>query len=326
MHYWGYRVDSTNRRFFYDEILHKRLRQGWGYNENQNLKHEGGPDISARRNLPILNKVKKGDYLLIPHLEAWDEIVIVQATQDFDVGYDFDIPKDIGDYGHIFPVEYVKRFSRHNKYVEGSIRETFKCRSRFWNIDRCEEDINKILSVNEEDLIKSSGFVERFRDKAISSFNEEAYAETVYNALISSTQASEWEYILCEGFKKILPENYSIQTTSNKIEKAHGADIIIKIPGILDTQYIIAIQVKDYSNTVGDDPIVQICKADEYFGKEGEGILIDKYLIITKASKEINTELMMTAEKNGVKVLFDKEVKQLLVKMAKAFLSDTVTD
>ena len=55
MHYWGYRVDSTNRRFFYDEILQKRLRQGWGYTENQNLKHEGGPDISARRNLPILN-------------------------------------------------------------------------------------------------------------------------------------------------------------------------------------------------------------------------------------------------------------------------------
>ena len=54
--YWGYRIDTNAREYFYKEILEKRLRQGWGFNESQNLKGNT-VDVSARRNFPILNKV-----------------------------------------------------------------------------------------------------------------------------------------------------------------------------------------------------------------------------------------------------------------------------
>jgi len=324
MRYWGYRIDNDKRSYFYDEIMHGRLRQGWGYNPSQNLKlGEDKIDILAKKNYPIYNKVKKGDYLLIPHLEAWDEILIVQATDDFDKGYEFSIP-ECGDYGHIFPVKYIKRFSKNNINVEGSIRETFKCRSRFWNIDRCENEIEIILKKDENDLISSSGFEERFRNKVESIFDEKTFADNIYRELNGATQAYEWEYILCEGFRRVFPDSYSIQTTSNKEEKKHGADIIIRIPGVLDTSYIIAIQVKDYESEVGDAVIDQISKSNDYFRKENGDILIDKYIILTKANQLQNQKLKEKADAAGVKIIFERELKQLLSKMAKAFLGDTV--
>ena len=72
--------------------------------------------------------------------------------------------------------------------------------------------------------------------------------------------------------------------------------------------------------------IDQICKADEYFENEEGSKLIDKYVIITKAQKEINTNLKEEAEKRNVKIIFDKELKQLLSKMAKAYLGETVSE
>ena len=323
--YWAFRIDNDKRNYLFEEIKQGRLRQGWGYSKDQDLRQDYNKiDINARRNLPIFNKVRKGDYILIPHVESWDEIAIVRATEHFndpEKGYRFDIP-EYGDYGHIFPVEYIKRFSKQNINVEGSIRETFKCRSRFWNINRCAEDIEKILKIDEEELISKSGFDDRFRNRIISAFNEEAFADCIYDALNSATQAYEWEFVLCEGLKKILPNSYSIQTTSNKEEDKHGADIIIRIPGLLDISYVIAIQVKDYDEKVEDWIVGQINKADEYFKKENGELLIDKYLIITKAQKELNQELIKKASAAGVTVLFDKEVKRLLSKMAKAYLCE----
>ncbi len=323
MNYWGYRIDVDIRSFFYDEIKDGRLRQGWGYDDSQNLKNDE-IDASARGNLPIFKKVKKGDLLLIPHIEAWDEIVIVRATKDFDDGYEFQIDPVLKDYGHIFPVEYVKRFSKYNLNVGGGLRETFKCRSRFWNINRCEEEIKTILDTEEALLRSTSGYEERFRSKVEEAFDEEKFAEDIYTLLNKTTQASEWEFILCEGFRRILPESYSIETTSNKTENDHGADIIIKIPGILDTTYIIAIQVKDYEGVVSNATIEQIKKADSYFQIEDGNYLIDKYLIITRAEEQDNSELKKAAYDANVKIIFGKELKKLLSQMAKTFLRDKV--
>jgi len=323
--YWGYRIDTNAREYFYQEILDNRLRQGWGYDKSQNLKGDN-VDISARRNFPILNKVKKGDILLVPRIEGWDEVAIVEAVEDFNTGYDFNIDPKIGDYGHIFPVKFRKCFSRYNDNVGGNIRETLKCRSRFWNINRCKDEINKILETSDTELRNNTTFEERFRKRVEDTFDEDKIADELYMALDKDTQASEWEYILGEGFKRMLPDSYNIETTSNRLEKNHGADIIIRIPGIFNNTYVIAIQVKDYSDIVGNNPVDQICKANDYFSKEEDAILIDKYLIITKAEAELNKDLEKYAEEKNVKIIFAKELKKLLSKMARAFIGDGVSD
>ena len=323
MNYWGYRIDTNKRGYFFDEIKQGRLRQGWGYKRTHDLKGDIVDEV-AKRNYPIFNKVKKGDVLLIPRIESWDEIVIVRATEDFNEGYKFMLDEKVGDYGHVFPVKYEKCFSRYNINAYGSIRETLKCRLRFWNINRCGEEIEKILSLPDTELKSSSSHEERFRRQVEKSFDEEAFANSLYEKLNSVTQAQEWEFVLCEGLRRMLPDSYSIDTTSNKIEKEHGADIIIRIPGILDSTYIIAIQVKDYSGEVKESVVDQICKADNYFLEEEGAVLIDKYIIITKAKSEVNPDLIKKAENNKVKILFDEEVKQLLSKMGRSFLGDAI--
>ena len=323
MRYWGYRIDINNREYFYNEIIEGRLRQGWGYEENQNLKLGDKTDKSARRNFPIYNKVKKGDRLLIPRIEAWDEIAIVEAVDDFDNGYKFEIDPQKEDYGHIFPVKLLKRFSRHNINVGGDIRETLKCRSRFWNIDRCGDQIDRILSLDASELVSECKYEERLRRIAEKSFKKDEFSNSIYQELNKETQASEWEFILCEGLRKIFPF-YDIEPTSNKIENQHGADIIIRIPGIMNNTYIIAIQVKDYTAEVDNSVVDQICKADDYFLNQEGSILIDKYLVITKAKSEVNQNMLGYAEQKGVKVLFDKDVQELLLSMGRSFLADNV--
>ncbi len=322
--YWGYRIDTRNREYFYKEIQKGNLRQGWGFNKSQDLTLEK-VDESAKRNLPILNKVKKDDILLVPRVEGWDEIAIVRAKEDFCTGYKFEIEEEIGDYGHIFPVEFIKCFSRYNANVNGDIRETMKCRSRFWNINRCGEQIEKIIAT--DDVLKSeSSYSERLRKKVEESFDEKLFAEQLYDKLQNATNASEWEYVLCNGLEKLYPNSYSILTTSNAEEQKHGADIIIRIPGILDQSYVIAIQIKDYSGKVENDwPIDQICKADDYFINEGSK-LIDKYLFIIKAEKEVNSDLIKKAADKDVKVLFEEDIKALLSQIGKAYILDTILD
>ncbi len=324
--YWGYRIDTQNRKYFFDEINKGFLRQGWGYKDNQDLRLGDKTEVSARRNFPIYNKVKKGDILLIPRIESWDEIAIVEATENFNSGYKFSINPEIGDYGHMFPVKLKQCFSRHNINVDGDIRETLKCRSRFWNINRCAEQIEKILNTPPEQLKEKARYGDSFRKRVEEAFNEEAFAEQIYQKLNSSFQSSEWEYILCEGFKKLCPDKYSIETTPNSEEKKHGADIIIRIPGILNTTYIIAIQVKDYMGEVSEETIAQISKANEYFMKEEGSTLIDKYLIITKGKETENTELLKKAVDAGVKVLFDRDVEKLLAQMGRAYIGDSIME
>ena len=320
MHYWGYRVDSSHSDYFFKEIQDDRLRQGWGYSPEHELSYDKELYSGARRNMPIFSKVKRGDILLIPHVEGWDDITIVRATEDFDKGYKFDIPKEYGDYGHIFPVKFIKQFSRHHDMVSAAIRETMKCRSRFWNIDSYSDDIENIIN-NKIDLTSKSTYEQRFQKRAFEAFDIDKFAEDVYKELNQYTQASEWEHILCEGFRKIFPMTYIIETTSNTIEAGHGADILIKIPGILDTNYIIAIQVKDYEGTVSEAPIDQILKSDTYSFDYGK--LIDKYVIMTKASKEENIALIKRAEKEGINLIFKDDLKTLLAQMAKAFIGQT---
>ena len=92
--YWGYRIDVKNQDFFFKELEQGRLRQGWGYAENQKLPET--EDSGARKNLSMYKNVKKRDILLIPRLPDWGSVAIAEAAEDWDnkeKGYRFEIAK-----------------------------------------------------------------------------------------------------------------------------------------------------------------------------------------------------------------------------------------
>jgi hypothetical protein len=317
--YWGYRIDNNYPDFFWKELVDGRLRQGWGWHKGQDLNNFK-KDEGAGRNKPMLN-VEKGDILLIPHLPDWDDIAIVEATENWSEGYKFEIDKDTGDYGHIFPAHYIKKFTRNNEHVTGNIRSTLKNPSRFWNINHYGKDVEKILKTNVTDLSKTQDYESRLETSIENVFNKifntKDFSENLYKKLNEQFAREEWEFALVHGLRKIFPF-YTIERVGGGSELEHGTDILIKMPGIiLDFEYAIAIQVKDYEGFVADDVIKQINKAEEYWNNENIK-LVEKIVIITRSDKDDNLHLL--ENKGNVKFIFAKGLKELLSNMGKTFI------
>lgn len=316
--YWGYRIDVKNQDFFFKELEQGRLRQGWGYAENQKLPET--EDSGARKNLSMYEKVKKGDILLIPRLPDWGSVAIAEAAEDWDdkeKGYKFEIDDEKKDYGHIFPAKYIGCFNRHGKDVSGNIQSTLKARNRFWNISRLSEDIEKIMG-NLEGNRESTSVIENIKnivsEQVKSSFDLKRFSEKVIDEYNRKFTASQWEEVLKDILEKIYP-GYKIEKKGGSKEEEHGTDVLINVPGISEN-YNIAIQVKNYKGEISDENIDiiidQVNKAEEYGWEDGK--LIDKILVITPAKEEENPKLIEKCKEKNIKVIFSEELKKLILR------------
>ena len=319
--YWGYRIDVKNQDFFFKELEQGRLRQGWGYAENQKLPDT--KDSDARKNLSMYNNVKKGDILLIPRLPDWGSVAIAEAVEDWndkEKGYRFEIAKlDDGneDFGHIFPARYIGCFNRHGKDVSGNIQSPLKARNRLWNISRLSEDVEKIIQNLENNKISVSinesieNIISEEMETYLKLLNE--FSETIYKKYDDKFKAADWEKVLKNILEKIYPSEYIVENIGGIKEEKHGTDISITIPGIFEN-YVIAIQIKNYKDVVNniDTIIEQINKSEEYEWSNNRK-LIDKILIITSAKKKDNLNLVEKCQEKNIKVIFSEELKKLIL-------------
>lgn len=318
--YWGYRIATNSIEYFQNQLSNGILRQGWGYNEGQNLRYDPLKyDEGANRNRRML-QVKKGDYLLVPQLPEWGKVTIVEATEDWETGYQFKIDDEIGDFGHMFPVKIVKVFVRNNEHISGGIKSTLKNVQRFWNLNHCAEDIENLIN-NSDSLLEGHKYEDRFNgtiNKVFENlFDKDKFKNDVYDKLNYHFCNEEWEFALVEGLQSIYPF-YNVERVGGKEEVNHGTDILIRIPSIIkEYEYGIAIQVKDYVGKVANHVVDQINKAETYFEDKNDLKLIEKMVIITRAKKEENQEFIDYAAKNDVKVIFAEELKEILFSIGK---------
>ena len=317
-HYWGYRIDVKNPDFFFKELEQGRLRQGWGYAENQKLPNT--TDSGARKNLSMYHNVKKGDILLIPRLPDWGSVAIAEATEDWDKAYGFEIDDEKKDYGHIFPAECKGCFNRHGKDVSGNIQSTLKARNRFWNISRLSKDVEKIMG-NLEGNRESTSVIENIKnivsEQVKSSFDLKECCDQIVDEYNQKFTASQWEDVLKNVLEKIYP-GYEIEKRGGMKEEEHGTDLLVVISGLSNSEkYNIAIQVKNYKGEISDDNvnniIEQINKAKGYKW-ENDGKLIDQILVMTSSKKEENPKLIEECKKKDIKIIFSEELKNLIFK------------
>ena len=315
-HYWGYRIDVKNQDFFFKELEQGRLRQGWGYDKNQELPDT--KDSGARKNLSMYHNVKKGDILLIPRLPDWGSVAIAEAIKDWNKGYKFEIDDEKKDFGHIFPARYIGCFNRHGKDVSGNIQSTLKARNRFWNISRLSEDIEKIMK-NLEENKESTSVIENIKnivsEKVKTYFDLKECCDRIVDEYNKKFTASQWEEVLKNVLEKIYPE-YEIEKTGGMKEEEHGTDILVNVPGIsISESYNIAIQVKNYEGKISDENIdiiiEQVNKAKGYKW-ENNGKLIDQILVITSAEEKDNPKLIEECQKKEIRVIFSEELKKLI--------------
>ena len=310
-HYWGYRIDVKNPDFFFKELEQGRLRQGWGYDKNQELPDT--KDSGAKKNLSMYKNVKKGDILLIPRLPDWGSVAIAEAVEDWndkEKGYRFEIDDEKKDFGHIFPARYIGCFNRHGKDVSGNIQSTLKARNRFWNISRLSEDVEKIMK-NLEGNKESTSVIENIKnivsEQVKSSFDLKRFSEKVIDEYNRKFTASQWEEVIKNILEKIYP-GYEIEKTGGSKEEKHGTDILVTISGLSNLEkYNIAMQVKNYNDVISDNNIdniiKQINKAEKYVW-ENNGKLIDKILVITSAKEEENPKLIEECKNKEIRVIF----------------------
>jgi hypothetical protein len=317
--YWGYRIDTRKTKYFNSELEQGRLRQGWGYEEWQKLPDTF--DRGARGNLLIYKRVKKGDILLIPRIPDWNDITIVEATEDFETGYKFEIDKEQQDYGHIFPVKKIKHFNRYSRNLNESLQRTLKQRQRFWYIN-CGENVDKIIgSDNNQAITHEKRFSNSLINAFENSFDNEKFKKLIIENAKENFINETWEYALVEALKIIYPApHFEVTREGGKKEKEHGTDILVKIFGLKDIEYGIAIQVKDWWGVASRCAIEQLNKADDYWEKE-EGIkLIDKMLIMTKASYQENENFRQKCKENKITPIFEEDLSELLYEVGKTAL------
>ena len=316
--YWGYRIDVKNQDFFFKELEQGRLRQGWGYDKNQELPDT--KDSGAKKNLSMYKNVKKGDILLIPRLPDWGSVAIAEAAEDWDKGYKFQIDDEKKDFGHIFPARYIGCFNRHGKDVSGNIQSTLKARNRFWNISRLSEDIEKIMG-NLEGNRESTSVIENIKnivsEQVKSYFNLKGFSEKVIDEYNRKFTASQWEEVIKNILEKIYP-GYEIERIGGSKEEKHGTDILVTISGLSNLEkYNIAMQVKNYNDVISDNNIdniiKQINKAEKYVW-ENNGKLIGKILVITSAEEKDNPKLIEKCQKEEIRVIFSEELKKLILR------------
>lgn len=319
--YWGYRICTDHINYFQKELNLGRLHQGWGYHEGQDL-HNMTYDGGASKNRRML-EVKKGDYLLVPRLPEWNSVSIVEATEDWDTGYLFQIDEQLEDFGHIFPAKTLCVFNRNSEVVSGNIRSTLKNPGRFWNINYLAEDIDKIVaSRGDVDCLEKYQSEENRLYGAIEScyksvFSRNSFADALSKEMRKQFQASEWENALVYGLKELFPEPlFSIERTGGITEKQHGSDVIIKFANPLSKfNYIIAIQIKDYQGKVWNtDEIVNQTNKAIYWEK-GNDKLLEKILIITCSEKDYNIELYRLCQENNITLIMGKELDDIIMQI-----------
>ena len=314
---WGFRIATGHIEYLAEELEHGRLRQGWGYDQGQNLRNLTF-DAGARRNLRMLN-VRKGDLLLVPRLPVWNLVAIVEATEDWSSGYKFAIDPAIGDLGHIFPAKFVTSFARDNEHVAGDIRATLRNPSRFWNIDHLDADIRRLCETG-GDLGLSKTPLEKARDIAASVFHDVlatgAFRNKVFERLNQRLEGKDWERVLQAVMTMRYPTGI-VEVVQGTSEAHHGTDILVRLPDITgESRYAIAIQVKDHMGTVDTAAVEQISKAD-YWNEQHGLVLIQRVVVFTRATRADNANLAKLEQKTGVQIVFGDALQNILDEWAR---------
>ena len=242
--FWGFRINWRKEEalnFLKLEINEGRLRQGWGWCEEQKLPN---PTLNKgeQGNLPIYRNVKKGDYLFIPHVPSYPYVTIVRARQDFNgEGYEFRVDPVLKDYGHIFHVEKVMQFARGNSNVHADIRTSLRNPLRFWSMNQYRQKIQELLSKDEKLLQSPSQHEElvldNLREAMRCSLNEDKLRKYLNELFEHSFQSAEWEFAMRKALELIFPR-CRVNRVGGKQEKRHGCDLAIFMPTIQNPTYL----------------------------------------------------------------------------------------
>jgi len=310
--YWAIRTSRNNDEiidFILKELRNGRLRQGWGYQDDQDLeliqqKWDKGKKLSstqkeASRHWRMVNGsidegyIQKGDWILVPNIPENGRFSICEVTGD----YYFSREKH-EDYGHIRPVKVLTPEGgvvNNHQLVHGDLRRSLRCRSRMWNIYSHRDSLKQIISAGKEvDLLSGVSPVKRAENlmaPIIADMRTSASKE-IADIIFKNIRAESYESVLQTALDRLF--QVTVNHTGGSGEQGADLDIVIQNPfkGDDSADWVVPVQVKDYTDTVGEGTAEQLEQAFESRSKEGKQV-IAVVLLVTNATASLELEERM---------------------------------
>lgn len=156
--YWVMRTHRDNKPRLWAELQQGRLRQGWGWDHDQDLREirrvalSGGTwsesQRAATRNRRMLsdepNSIQVGDLIVLPHLPDERRYSIVRVTGPYEYG----TADGWTDYRHILPVELLSGpagIDVNDPRMSPPLRRSLRNQHRMWSIDPVGPDVESLL-------------------------------------------------------------------------------------------------------------------------------------------------------------------------------------
>jgi hypothetical protein len=155
--YWAFRTSSRYPEFIWAEVRRGRLRQGWGYLPKQDLRllaerKRAGVSVSleenaawrARRMLTTESDgIRVGDLVVTQNLPRHGHLSVCRVIGP----YDFAIPDNPQDFGHILPVELiVEDVNRGAPAVSDALRHAISLQPRLYEITPYGGDVDALVT------------------------------------------------------------------------------------------------------------------------------------------------------------------------------------
>jgi hypothetical protein len=155
--YWVMRTSPWERPFIWAEAAKGRLRQGWGWDESQNLDVVAealrlGHDLNDEQKLARRARrmrtaepdgMRVGDLVVAPNLPEYGFLSVFRLVGS----YHWD-PVDMGSvdrFGHALPVELLaERIDRRSPGVTDALRSMLRPQTRLYSIDNVGGDVERL--------------------------------------------------------------------------------------------------------------------------------------------------------------------------------------
>jgi len=320
--YWVIRTDKAKTEYVAGELAHGRLRQGWGWTGEQDLRaiaadSQAGKSLNDaqkstwRGNRRLLDSepdgVRPGDLVLLPHQPSHGSWSLVRVSGPYRWEHPTELNSyDMPDYGHILPIEMVSTRPIHpfEDAVSARLRQTMRNMSRMWNIDALGPDVDELAEACSHGAVAPPPAVDRL-PKVLS-----AVEVATWEALQKQFHGAEFERP-CVLLLEALYGDGNVEHTGGSGER--GADAIVTHDDPLGVTHRLAVQIKMWSwDADWTRPLEQIRQASGAYEGITGGVILSTSERVSERFEEHRRKLEAEV-RIPIRVVLRQELVRLFV-------------
>lgn len=332
--YWAMRMDVENRELLVEELRRGRLRQGWGWDDRQDLRRieeraaKGRKLVQVERVARLARRmasddgIRPGDLVVVPRYPDDGRFLVVEVAGP----YEFDPIELVGDrdvnglgrdYGHILPVKLPRSnptpVLSSDVLLSAGLKRSLTCRSRLWCLDEHAEVLDGLwerLVAGEYREVPwdAANALQSMIDVAMTHVRGPLEA-ALLKELDHGFAASHLELVVLELLRHAYP-GAEVQHTGGP--KEHGADVVVRWSDPLSDEqgldWTLLVQVKCWRGMADDvHPLKQLEHAIKHYRADGDVRAARVYTLCEGESEGFAARREELSQKTGVPVGFVDE-------------------